>query len=112
MKQIYLIPAIFIMSSSLNATILREPPQGCPSIADINLHKSELVKAQTNQTIQMGSKQFRIVYLTHSQPSTSINVYTNAIINPNFSGKAKCDYAIRAPHLGMMTHYVGLERVK
>lgn len=112
MKPIYLIPALFILSSSLNATILRVPPEGCPSIADINAHKLELVKAQTNQTIQMGNEQFRIVYLTHSKPTIGMDAYTNAIINPDFSGKAKCDYAIRAPDLGLMTHYLGLEPVK
>lgn len=109
MKLIYFFLGLLILNTSLNATILREPPQGCPSISDINARKSELVKAQTNQTIQIGDSQFRIIYLTHSKPSASMEAYTYSIINPDFSGKAKCDYAVRT---GMVTHYVGLEPVK
>ena len=112
MKLAYLISAFLITATHLNATILREPPSGCPSIASINAHKTEFLKAHINQEVQIGKSKFRVVYLTHSQPSTSMSTYTNAIINPDFNGRAKCDYATRAPSLGMVTYYLGLEPVK
>lgn len=112
MKLTYILGTFVIFTGTLNAMILREPPQGCPSIADINTYKTEILNAKPNDIVELGRHRLRLVYHTKSKPSVGIETYTYAITNPDYSAKANCEYSLRTPTQGLVTHYIGFEIVK